>query len=316
MKSDKSDSLKGALYGAAIGDALGAPFEFDTPVPPEPFSYVKGHAFYKEDLSGEWTDDTAQLLCLIRARAAVKSLEEFPKAFAKELVYWFQTDGRGCGLLTNRVLSDVAFPHFPLEVAHDAWVESGRNSAPNGAVMRTAGAILAHGAVLEKRWETLKLTELACQVTHADPRCLVSCKAVNIALSYVINFGQDGFSPLKGALEHGVDVVPQPDKHWFEALTLLELQLPTQAGFTYKCAGAGFWALRQLDNRGISGGNFRQILKELILAGGDTDTNAAVAGALLGGALGFKNLPKDLIRGLKRKEELEEGLALCYKEVV
>ena len=36
-----------------------------------------------------------------------------------------------------------------------------------------------------------------------------------------------------------------------------------------------------------------KVLNELILAGGDADTNGAVAGALLGCRLGFSQLPSD-----------------------
>ena len=55
-------------------------------------------------------------------------------------------------------------------------------------------------------------------------------------------------------------------------------------GYTYKCLGAGFWALRQSD--------FRTALEAIVFEAGDADTNGAVAGALLGCKLGFDNLPK------------------------
>ena len=56
-------------------------------------------------------------------------------------------------------------------------------------------------------------------------------------------------------------------------------------GYTYKCIGSGFWATRY-------GTNFRTSITELVLEGGDADTNGAVAGAMLGCKLGFKALPK------------------------
>jgi ADP-ribosylglycohydrolase len=43
----KTDRVKGALYGAAIGDALGAPYEFDNPPMLEPFTYLEHHDFWQ-----------------------------------------------------------------------------------------------------------------------------------------------------------------------------------------------------------------------------------------------------------------------------
>ena len=42
-------------------------------------------------------------------------------------------------------------------------------------------------------------------------------------------------------------------------------------------------------------------MSEIILQGGDADTNAAVAGALLGAKLGFGSLPQNLIEQLRHK---------------
>jgi ADP-ribosylglycohydrolase len=86
-------------------------------------------------------------------------------------------------------------------------------------------------------------------------------------------------------------------RHMFAAsLPALELTEHKRIGYTYKCLGAGFWALRegegglQLPGRG-AGGRFRAALEAVMFAGGDADTNGAVAGALLGCRLGVHRLP-------------------------
>jgi hypothetical protein len=40
---------------------------------------------------------------------------------------------------------------------------------------------------------------------------------------------------------------------------------------------------------------FKDLIAEVIKKGGDTDTNACIAGGLIGSILGFKNLPKDYL---------------------
>ena len=54
--------------------------------------------------------------------------------------------------------------------------------------------------------------------------------------------------------------------------------------YTVKTLGAGLWALRQLPG-------FEETLAPIINAGGDTDTNGAVAGAVLGARLGSVGIP-------------------------
>ncbi len=54
-------------------------------------------------------------------------------------------------------------------------------------------------------------------------------------------------------------------------------------GYTYKCLAAGIACLR-------SGKSFVPAICDLVAQGGDADTNAAVAGALLGCFLGYKAL--------------------------
>jgi len=46
------------------------------------------------------------------------------------------------------------------------------------------------------------------------------------------------------------------------------------------------------------------------LAGGDADTNGAVAGAMLGAAVGFRGIPPHLIEGLFDRQQLESRLSL------
>lgn len=60
--------------------------------------------------------------------------------------------------------------------------------------------------------------------------------------------------------------------------------------YTYKCMGSGFAALRH--------GDFVTGIQKIILQAGDADTNAAVAGAMLGCRVGYSGLPKEWVEGL------------------
>lgn len=58
--------------------------------------------------------------------------------------------------------------------------------------------------------------------------------------------------------------------------------------------GSGFFALKN------SSRDFRAALTEIILEGGDADTNGAVAGALLGCRTGYSQLPESWLRQMVR----------------
>jgi nitroreductase len=76
-------------------------------------------------------------------------------------------------------------------------------------------------------------------------------------------------------------------------------------GFCLYAAGVGLQAL-------VSEGTFQDRLLHIVSLGGDTDTNGAVGGALVGAALGRPALPAAWLERLKDREGLEaEAAALA-----
>jgi ADP-ribosylglycohydrolase len=69
------------------------------------------------------------------------------------------------------------------------------------------------------------------------------------------------------------------------------------------------WALQQND--------FKKAILEIVNQGGDADTNAAVAGGILGAKLGYSALPKNWVDGLLNKQKLnrliDQLIALMIK---
>lgn len=72
-------------------------------------------------------------------------------------------------------------------------------------------------------------------------------------------------------------------------------------GYTLRTLAAGLWAYN-------FGTDFRTALQAIIAEGGDTDTNGAVAGALMGARMGYRALPETWVTGLMNKELLEERI--------
>jgi hypothetical protein len=92
------------------------------------------------------------------------------------------------------------------------------------------------------------------------------------------------------------------------------LYIDSSIGYTFKCLASGIWALRQglvakqeafaTKSTPDFPSVFERIITELTMAGGDSDTNGAVAGSLLGAGFGYSNLPAEWVQDLKHRDWL------------
>lgn len=292
------DRIRGVLYGQAIGDALGVPYE-SKPAHVQVPRYQQTIRPKEVYLPGEYSDDTEMALCILYAyRLGGSSV-----AIARQFLHWGKHIGKGMGGHTRNVIFDSRFLSDPEMVSLAHWEESGRTLASNGAVMRSSyvGLLRPHDLAWTQQ-EAIK----SARVTHYDPRCVASAVAVSVAVADLV-CGKSVAEAIVSA-QNAVKSI-SPEMLPYLSMDLESLQLAeglhiqrkgAPIGYTGKCLGAGFWALRQC----VRG--WLPPIQDIIQAGGDTDSNAAVAGALLGAALGFDALPQDLVSGLKGKEPLEE----------
>jgi ADP-ribosylglycohydrolase len=85
----------------------------------------------------------------------------------------------------------------------------------------------------------------------------------------------------------------------------LELQDEDSVGYTLKTLAAGLWAYWHAKS-------FEEGLLEVVRAGGDADTNAAVACAILGAKYGFNAIPSEYTNGLIYGEQLDSVVSGIY----
>lgn len=181
--------------------------------------------------------------------------------------------------------------------------------------------------------ETFSLAaEFSC-ITHPDPRCVVSCCLVSGLVRGVLRGEVVNEGDLNGFIEETLEWVfgwidkrrndqetktePDLDREEFYthvyAQNLEDLQLDDmrKMGYVYKALGAGILTLRlgmrwytanlltdHSKTKGESSNFFERSITTLILRGGDADTNACVAGALLGALIGYSDLPANWRDGL------------------
>lgn len=310
--NDLRDRIFGTIFGQGVGDAIGFGNKFGSKSK-VPVEYPDGLRSYEQITRyknidhwqpGDWTDDTDQMVCILDSLIELGRLDTLD--IARRFQHWGITNGMGMGYTTSTVILDPNYLDNPELVAVNYWESKGRNSASNGAVMRTS--VLG----VWDREDYLKVMKNAAGVarlTHPDPRCVGCSVAVSLAIAAILN-GNSSEDAIALAKDLSLGYHPEMERYWELAHNpdVTQLQLDenmklgdsnSKIGYTMKCFAAGFWAL-------IHSNKYWDGINTLIKEGGDADTNCAVAGALLGAKYGFSNIPSHLVENLVYGKELEE----------
>ena len=135
-RSQGSSVLIMAVLGAAVGDALGAGYEFTNPHQDEPIGMIGGGSF--DWAPGEWTDDTQMSLAVLSSLAS-GSISIL--SVAENFLEWYNSDPPDVGMQTRSVLAGAETPDA-LEATAAAFLDAKPEAAGNGGLMRTSPAAL------------------------------------------------------------------------------------------------------------------------------------------------------------------------------
>ncbi|MDY0910090.1 A1S_2505 family phage non-structural protein [Microbacterium sp. CFBP9034] len=277
------DRSVGAMVGMAIGDALGSQYEFG-PTHPDNFVPEFGVGAFGHGI-GEWTDDTSMALPILEAVARGDSLRDEAVLgwIIGEWDEWAKT-AKDVGTQTRQVLHRLGSVHTEAaaRAAAKANHDSTGRSAGNGSLMRTAPVALAY---LEDGREK-RLVEAAArvaQLTHWEASNVEACALWCLFIRQAIRTGD--FDPWEQR-----NFIINPDRG-LDGAALIDQGLhghprdySAENGWVVKAFQAAHVAVR-----GAS--NFREAIHRAIQGGGDTDTVAAIAGALAGAKWGVSGIP-------------------------
>ncbi|HEU5319554.1 MAG TPA: ADP-ribosylglycohydrolase family protein, partial [Methylomirabilota bacterium] len=193
-------------------------------------------------------------------------------------------DGRGLGRITTQALRLIDRGVEPFEAARQVREADPLAAAGNGAVVRCTPIAIRYHDNVDR---LIRVSTQQAAITHADDRCLWGAVAVNLALRELFHGNLyfvdevlhyvDGRAPR--ALLAAVRRVLREDQ------ADLPITVEGQTGFVVHCVEIAFWFATH-------GRTLEDALVYLAQAGGDTATNAAVTGALLGARDGEVALPQ------------------------
>ena len=296
---DLRDRGRGLMLGLAVGNALGVQAEFW-----EAGEIAAAHPEGLREIDSAerlhpWDDDVAQAVVLAEAMLAGDGRMNC-EDLAQRLTAWFDQNGRGIGNLTYRIVEAWKRGVPAADAARRAWEETHPRAAGNGAVMRCAPVALRwhrNGAVLVEE------SARSCLVTHFDPRCVMSCVALNVALAAALGGGTVDLARLARAV---------PDETHDEGQTAdairavlgetpetMQLDHEPGTGYTLLALKVGLWAA-------TAATDLEESLVRVVSLGGDTDTNGAVAGAVLGARFGAGAIPARWVESLREPQRLVE----------
>ena len=293
---------RGSLLGLVAGNQLGVPTEHMG----TPDAIRKAFPNGVVDLApapknSPYDDDAAMALLLGESLLASKGFDA--NDVARRWVKWMKVDGRGIGITTKRALTLIDRGKEPFEAGRLANQENPGRSAGNGSVMRCLPVALRYHDDPDR---LIRVSTQQAAITHADERCTWGAAAVNLAARELLHgniYFVDEVMHRIGdraprVLREAIHRVPR------ERESDLPIARAGEAGYVVHCVEIAFWFVTH--DRSLE-----EALIALAQAGGDTDTNAAVAGALLGARYGDIALPPrwiDKITGVQGIAQLAERL--------
>ena len=271
------------LTGLAVGDALGMPFETDH------FSSKRLAAWdgsfqastYHKLQPGQWTDDTQ--MATVLAKSLLDNQTYAPADTARRYQALFDSGKlRGAGSAVKASMSRL--------IARMPWIMSGVPSEGNGGAMRVAPL----GLYFHNNVEAVDIfARMDAAITHNQIEALVGAQAVAMAVATLVQGRADQHnlthrvvdwlkpSRVKERLQEvctklnrGYDRPDQVLKDLIEMGTGAHVVETVPAAFLAFCGT----------------GTFKDAVVTAIQAGGDTDTVAAITGALAGSFYGTKQV--------------------------
>jgi ADP-ribosyl-[dinitrogen reductase] hydrolase len=291
----------GCLLAAASGDCLGATYEGYSGTDLAE-AYYDGRFKPASMTMGEWTDDTSMLV------ATAQSLAERGQVngedMARRYLAWFEAGGRGIGRSTYH-----AMKRLQVGAPWNQAGESGEYAAGNGVAMRIAPIGLFHA----RRPEGLREDCRTCGIiTHRNEEAIAGAFAAAYAVARAAAGQLDTETIILEILElldpsrvtdglSAAGELLEKDEPPLTALPQLRL-----GGAAFETVPTAFYCFLR------SPGSVQETLVSAIVAGGDTDTRACIAGAIAGAYNGKEAIPGKWLHELPAREGIESvATKLC-----
>ena len=260
----------GCMLGQLAGDSLGSLVEFRTKeqiraeYPGGVRLLADGGTF--DLIAGQPTDDSEMALAMARVLAGIGRYDARP--MHRVYFLWLRSHPFDCGNTIANALLDSPNP----------------TSQANGALMRVSPlGIFGAG---RDRADVMKWAKKDAALTHVHPICGQANSLFAALLSHAIREGSSGEELYETLLGWMKRMKLEPALR--NAVERAALEKPrdyqSQMGWVLIALQNALWQM-------LHAPNLEEGVVDTVMQGGDTDTNAAIAGALLGAIHGEEAVP-------------------------
>jgi ADP-ribosyl-[dinitrogen reductase] hydrolase len=306
------DEVLGCLYGVIVGDALGTTYEFrkaSTIKLPKKLNVVGKGPF--EVAKGQVTDDSEMTIALFRSIMRKKKYDK--EDVSKAYIRWIKSDPKDSGVTTRKALLNAKNYKDTVRNAK----KYNKDSLSNGFLMRIMPlALVGMKLVTINEKDLDEYIKEEVEITHSNKLCFYTAKLYVRILIYLM-LGAKSFNEktrvwssrtieeealeiiredkFKGSLElESLVKSSKKSPYYGQSFSYGNYEIDGQyMGYMFVSLQIAFYEL-------YNAKSYECGMRDIIKYGGDTDTNCAIAGAMLGAKFGYDNIPK---RWLKTVEE-------------
>lgn len=306
------DAVRSVMFGHAIADALGVPVEFEDRQTLRAQPVTDYRAFGTHHVpAGTWSDDTSMALATLDSLNRGLDPEDIMTRFSN---WKLRADYTATGVVFDMGLTtQQALHQFQCGTPAVQCGLRGEFDNGNGSIMRIHPVVLYAAARKMTAAETAALCHQISGLTHAHARSKMGCGIFSFVLTALLQSrSRDCVLP---ALQEA-KAFYQNEGQTREMTTYQRIFSPEFAataeddintsGYVVSTLEAAVWCLLNTDN-------YADCVLKAVNLGSDTDTVAAVAGALAGALYGMEAIPRKWYDGLLKKEDIET-LCSCFAE--
>lgn len=307
------EKVRAAVIGHAVADAVGVPAEF---IPREkllnnPITDMIGYGAHNVP-KGSWSDDTTMVLCTLNSIASKGKidLDDIMLEFGKWVEAGYMTPhgelfdiGRTC----LRAIIKYQKEKDPKHCGGEREFDNG-----NGSLMRILPICLYNSLISANQEESIENIHSVSSLTHAHERSCVACGIYDFIVQETIAVPKKT-SVLK-ALTKAKEFYRKHEEincfcRIFEPdFVLTNVDDISSSGYVVDTLEAAVWCV-------LNTCSYKECVLKAVNLGRDTDTVAAVAGAVAGILYGYNQIPKEWINDLAKSNELIYMCDTFYKAV-
>ena len=297
------DRIAGAFIGVILGDTLGMPVEKLSHEEIMKLNDGQGVIDFmpsRDDgfrayAAGDTTDDWQLTRAVIRSLIRTKGVLDIEDCAREHVAEWVP-DTTTWGNTTHKAIQDIK--EGKRKATQPVPRTTGKEGSGAGVVMKIAG-LAAAAALRETHAEEL---DFDCArlgaLTHGNPVAWVTAYAVaEIIRGRLMGVpqGRDSTSDLAIWIRSFTDDERTPDEETFidHLERLDEMSVEEVMALPFPKFSAIYCTLLSIKIARKHGDDFRAGVLEAVNAGGDTDTDASIVGAIIGAGIGYNAVPDD-----------------------